>query len=121
MNGNIAPHENRELALIASGAKSFAVIEKAKDPAQYYDAGAIEDPRITVEYREPSSGPEVIVSRKRAAIAEYDALILDGVERLGLKNFHRAMGRLFGYTPEDIEAFIAAEISCDCPKCTGAG
>ena len=119
MNGTIAPHENRELALIESGRKDFAVIEKAKDPDQYHDAGAIETPGISVVYSEGAEGPEVIVSRKRSLIREYDSLLLDGIERLGIKNFHRAMGRLFGYSRDDIEAFIAAEITCNCTKCKG--
>tara|TARA_R110002167_G_scaffold132428_10_gene316685 strand:- start:1804 stop:2157 length:354 start_codon:yes stop_codon:yes gene_type:complete len=33
---------------------------------------------------------------------------------------NRAMGRLFGYTEEEIEAFIATEVACDCIACTGA-
>jgi len=33
---------------------------------------------------------------------------------------NRAMGRLFGYTEDEIEAFIATEIECDCIACTGA-
>ena len=33
---------------------------------------------------------------------------------------HRAMGRLFGYTEEEINAFIqTADIDCDCIACTG--
>lgn len=119
MTGKVAPHENRELKLIAAGRKNFAVIEKRKNAADYFAAGAIETPGITVAYRDGADGPEVIVSRKRALVAEYDGLILDGIERLGLKNFHRAMGRLFGYSAADIEAFIAAEIDCNCAKCGG--
>lgn len=117
--GTIAPHKGKELALILSGAKPFAVIEKRKDPRQYFDAGAIDKKGITVQYIETESGPEVIVSRQRALVAEYQALVVDGIARLGAKGFHRAMGRLFGYKPADVEEFINSEINCNCTKCKG--
>ena len=117
--GNIAPHENQEISLILNGAKNFAVIEKRKDIASYFAAGAISRKDITVQYQETETGPEVILTSKHALIAEYNALLFDGVSRLGLKNYHRAMGKLFGYSPADIETFITAEINCNCSKCGG--
>lgn len=33
---------------------------------------------------------------------------------------NRAMGRLFGYTEDEIEAFLATDVECDCIACTGA-
>ena len=116
----IAPHIGRELSLILDGSKAFAVIEKRKDSDQYHDAGAITSPLITVAYRDGLNGAEVIIARKRAAIAAYDALLLDGIERLGIKNYQRAMGALFGYSKADIEAYIASEIDCNCAKCGGS-
>lgn len=115
----IAPHKGRETSLVLSGAKPFAVIEKRKDSAQYHYAGAIDQTGITIAYRDGLDGPEVIVTRNRAAIAQYDALLLDGIMRLGLKNYHRAMGLLFGYAREDIENFISSAINCNCAKCGG--
>ena len=118
-NGNVAPHENREIELILNGAKQFAVIEKRKNLASYFAAGAISRPGITVQYQETETGPEVILTTRHKLIAEYNALLVDGVSRLGLKNYHRAMGKIFGYSAADIETFIAAEINCTCSKCNG--
>ena len=116
----VAPHEGRELSLIANGRKPFAVIEKRKNAADYFAAGGITKAGITVAYREGANGPEVIVSKTRAAVREYDRLIVDGVKRLGIKQYQREMGRLFGYSAADIEDYIAAEINCNCAKCKGA-
>jgi hypothetical protein len=118
VSGTIAPHQGREIALILTGAKSFAVIEKGKDPDQYHNAGAIDQPGITVAYRDSSEGPEVIISRTRAAVAEYDQLIIAGVQKLGA-SYHRAMGQLFGYSDADINAYINSAIDCNCAKCNG--
>jgi hypothetical protein len=117
--GNIAPHEFRELDMVISGSKKFAVIEKRKNPDDYFAAGGIESPFVVVQYVENADGPEVIISRSRAAIAEYCDLLADGVSRLGIKDYHRAMGKLFGYSAADIETFIADNIDCNCAKCGG--
>ncbi len=108
-----------ELQLIAKGKKEFAVIEKRKNPAAYFAAGAIRKLGITVQYRESPEGAEVIVTTCRQLIAEYDRLLLSGISDYGLKNYHRKMGALFGYSPADIESFISAEIECTCSKCSG--
>ena len=117
--GKIAPAEFCELQLIAEGKKEFAIIEKRKNAAAYFAAGAIRKLGITVQYRESADGAEVIVTTRRQLIAEYDRLIASGISDYGIKTYHRKMGALFGYSSADIEAFISAEINCNCAKCTG--
>lgn len=117
---SIAPHQGREISLVLNGAKAFALIEKRKDIASYFAAGSIQRKDITVEYRDGLEGPEVILTSDRKLIAEYNALLFDGVARLGIKNYHRAMGKIFGYSATDIETFINAEITCNCTKCAGS-
>ena len=117
---NIAPHQGREISLILNYAKRFALIEKRKDLASYYAAGAIRRADITVQYQEGPEGPEVILTSDRRLITEYNRLLFDGVSRLGLKEYHRAMGRIFGYTESEIESFIESEIDCNCAKCNGS-
>jgi hypothetical protein len=122
--GTIAPHKNSEVRLVLTGAKPLATIEKKKDPigyalaismagtgALYYRArGTVDSPYGEVIITLPSN---------KHLVDEYITLLLWGVKRYGIKNFHRKMGRLFGYTEADIEAFIEADIDCDCSKCTG--
>ena len=116
---NLAPHQGREISLVLNGSKRFAVIEKRKDAASYYAAGSIRRRDVTVQYREGPEGPEVILTTSRKDIAEYESLLRDGVSRLGIKAYHRAIGALFGYSKVDIEAFIESDIDCNCSKCNG--
>lgn len=118
-NGKIAPHENAELQLIASGQKDFAVIEHAKNPQAYHDAAQIHRAGVFVLYEKGNEGDEVIIARHLDDIVTYRLLIRYGVAELGIKNYHRALGKLFGYSPEDIESFIDSDIHCDCSKCNG--
>lgn len=119
--GQVAPHEGRELELLASGQKDFAVIEQAKNPLDYSAASDLAYGHgIAVVYHTGPEGPEVVLARRLADLAKYSALINGGIQRLGIKEYHRQMGRLFGYSEADIEAFISAEIHCDCSKCRGA-
>ena len=56
----------------------------------------------------------------RRLIRKYEILLKYGVDEYGIKEYHRRMGRLFGYDEEDIEAFIAADVHCNCIKCSGS-
>lgn len=122
MTGRIAPHEGREIDLVISGDKPLAVIEERKDNAQYVRAMMHRDMPISIYVRfrrDVESGREYIVSQSLFLIHQYLELLKTGVERLGIKGYHRAMGLLFGYSPDDVEAFIDAEIDCNCSKCDG--
>jgi len=118
-NRNIAPHENSELNLLLTGSKTFAAIEKRKNASDYFLAGSILQPGISVQYFEGENGAEVLVTTKRKLISEYFDLLRTGVQDFGIKNYHRKMGALFGYSVADIESFIVSDIHCDCAKCNG--
>lgn len=119
MSSQIAPHRNREIEFILNGAKQFAVIEKGKDFASYIAAKTIKRVDIIIRYQNGGNGPEVVLTTDIQLLNEYNALLHDGVQRLGIKGYHRKMGYLFGYSPADIEVFIDSNIQCDCEKCTG--
>jgi hypothetical protein len=123
--GNVAPHEHREIALVLGGIKPLATVEHDKDPEQYVQAillGLAGMLRYEVAPTADCPNGEVVFSLPRNAerIKQYRWTLTHGVDEYGLKGYHRAMGRLFGYSPEDIEAFIEAEIHCNCTKCKGA-
>lgn len=124
MSGRIAPHEANEVRLVAAGTKPLATIEKRKQPILYSLAVACAAAgMVHAAFRASTDSPEgeVILTAKRNKhlIAEYLHLIEYGVKDLGIKEYHRRMGRLYGYSEADIEAFIAAEIHCNCEKCRG--
>tara|TARA_R110002020_G_scaffold433848_5_gene643968 strand:- start:459 stop:824 length:366 start_codon:yes stop_codon:yes gene_type:complete len=117
--GKVAPHENCEVRLVLGGNKPLAAIEKSKDPYGYALAIAMAGTGALAKYIvEPG---EVLITKPNnwAYIVQYISLLNYGVKRLGIKEYHRRMGKIFGYTAEDIEAFIEAEIVCSCTKCSG--
>ena len=120
-NGTIAPHEGREIDLVLAGEKPLAVIEKRKDPEQYARALAIrvyEDadeysPVFVTPWLSPE-GPEVVVYQLASDFHKYrDALAMpDGDAKTW------CLGKLFGYSDEDIAEFITNPPACDCSKCS---
>ncbi len=124
MTNQIAPHENSEVRLVLSGTKPLATIEKVKDPYGYALAislastGAL---HCVVQPTSDSGSGEAIITLpdNKDEVETYLYILKDGVEMYGIKSYHRRMGKLFGYSDEAIEAFIEAEIDCDCSKCTG--
>lgn len=120
----VAPHQNAEVRLVLAGTKPLGTIEKAKDPIGFSIAVAVGNAGMlkhTVIHSADSPEGEVVIVKNGNGdlIIEYMRLLYSGVQDLGIKEYHRRMGRLFGYTEQDIEDFIAAEIHCECSKCTG--
>lgn len=122
--GRVAPHQNREVQLVLSGLKPLATIEKSKDCCGYSLAVSL----ITVGMlfgrvrptKDDKKGEVAFTKPKNSyLIGEYNYLLNFGVQEYGIKEYHRKMGKLFGYAEEDIEEFINAEVKCDCSKCIG--
>jgi len=121
--GKVAPHEGNEIKLIFKGLKPLAVIELRKNEAAYRRAFEYDELGYLVAVRRNGTeGPELIVvmHKNTHLISEYLFLLENGVSKYGIKEYHRRMGKLFGYSPADIEAFIKADVQCDCAKCTGS-
>ncbi len=126
MTGRVAPHEACEVRLVAAGTKPLASIEKRKNPILYSIAASCAAAGMIVAvFHKTVDSPEgevVITSpRNRRLIPEYLKLLSTGVSTYGIKEYHRRMGRLYGYREEDIQAFIDSEVHCDCSKCKGNG
>ena len=123
--GKIAPHQNREVMLVLNGYKPLAVVEKSKDLAGYCLAIQLGGAGLLAYQVGPSEDccdGEVVFTKpgNRHHIQAFDYLNRHGVEDLGLKEYHRKMGQLFGYGEDDIEAFINDNINCECTKCRGS-
>lgn len=116
--GQIAPHLNCETRLVLGGKKPLAAIERSKDPYGY--ALAISMANTGALIMKQIEG-EVVITKpgNKGWIEHYEWLLKYGVKLLGIKEYHRRMGKIFGYTAQDIEAFIRAEINCNCNKCRG--
>lgn len=118
--GKVAPHLNKEVHLVASGSKPLAVIERNKDLNNYALAMSLASTGALYVDKDPITHDIVITKPcNKHLVDRYFYLLSYGVKELGIKQYHRAMGSLFGYTKADIEAFIDAEVHCDCDKCKG--
>lgn len=120
----VAPHENCEVRLVLSGSKPLATIEKKKDPFGYSIAVSLSKVGMLKGKISPTTdsneGEIVFVKpNNEKLLSQYFDLLQNGIKRLGIKQYHREMGRLFGYSEQDIEDFIAVEINCNCTKCRG--
>lgn len=120
-NGKVAPHINCEVRLVLGGVKPLATIEKVKDPYGYalaialYSTGA-----LSLEQVACGVGEVVFTTPKnKHLIQEWRDLLYSGVRDYGLKGYHYRMGRLYGYSEEDIRTFVESEIDCNCNKCRG--
>ncbi len=124
MNGKVAPHENKEVQLVLGDSKPLAVIEQKKQPGAYALAASLGKAGSLVTRTQPtvdSPKGEIVFTKpkNKHLIAEYTDLLLNGVSKYGIREYHRKMGRLFGYSAEDIEKFIIDNINCNCSKCKG--
>lgn len=113
----IAPHEGRELELVLAGLKPLATLKigsaqtldliKAQESRKVYSVGVGND---TVAFCLPHN---------RKYVYEYINLITGVTKTESLEAYQRRMGFLFGYKKEEIDAFIAGDIQCDCVECKG--
>lgn len=124
MTGTIAPHEHCEVRLVLAGTKPLATIEKEKDPMGFSMAVACINAGMLRGIVQPTkdcpTGEVALTLPKNVNLLDsYKHLLEEGVKLYGIKEYHRKMGKIFGYREEDIEEFIKAEIKCDCSKCRG--
>lgn len=117
--GKIAPHQNCEVRLVMSGSKPLGVVERLKDPYGYALAISMSNVGSLAMVNIPGHDGEVIFTKphNQHLIGKYFHLIRDGVDMYGLKEYHRKLGKLFGYTDEDIEEYINSDVHCQCNKC----
>ncbi len=123
--GNIAPHEGEEVRLVLAGTKPFATIERSKDISGFARAIALGGTGMlytTVGPTDDDPHGEVALTLpiNRHLMQRYYDLLEYGVELYGIKEYHRQMGKLFGYTEDDVESFINEKIHCNCTKCRGS-
>ena len=122
VTGTVAPHESNEVRLVLGGLKPLAAIEKAKDAIGYALAVALAGTgALSIQFMQGAAECIVTTPANKFKLDQYQWLLKYGVENVGLKEYHRRMGRLFGYTEKDINAYIEADIHCECQKCTGKG
>ena len=117
MTGRIAPDQGREIGLVLAGSKPLAVIEKRKNPEQYAQALALRAEEFSTVIVTPwigPEGPEAVIYTLYSSFHKYRAALAmpDGDAKTW------CLGKLFGYSDEDIAEFITNPPACDCSKCS---
>ena len=98
--GTIAPHEHCEVQLVLGGLKPLAVLERDKSPYSRAFAYSLASAGLLFHYTDRNGDVIITKPGNRLLVDEYLDLLLHGVDRYGLKEYHRKMGRLFGYGEE---------------------
>ena len=122
--GRIAPHWLNEVGLVLGGVKPLASIERRKNEEGFVKACLLKQAGVfrgTVTPTADDPSGEIVFTLPATAdlLDVYAWLLEHGVAELGLKDYHRQMGRLYGYDEADIEEFVNNEIDCNCEKCSG--
>ena len=120
MSGQVAPHEGRELLLVKAGTKPLGVLEKTKRQDTYsllLGQGTKLYPELSFQFTQD----EVVFTllENKDLILYYNLLVGSSPEFKATKTYNRYMGKLFGYSDEDIEEFINNPPDCTCEKCGG--
>lgn len=117
---NLAPHGGRELSMILNGEKPLAYLERVEGKEFMYDL-VIDiwfENIFEVAFIEPD-GIAFTLPKNKDLLEDYKKLLSGETVVENNHEYQRLMGRLFGYSEEDIEAFIKQEIKCDCINCKG--
>lgn len=123
MTNKIAPHEGNELDMLLAGTKVFAVLEKKKHPAlirEYWK-------HVKTKYRyiqwDSINNDTVLMTADGWPNKRLYFMLVQNkiwyIETFGKEDYQRKMGKVFGYSDEDIEAFISNPPDCNCEKCGG--
>ena len=109
----IAPHKGTEVFQVIMGTKPLGSV-----PLDSTDGRAVLHAQRL--YTHIKNG-EVYFALTQAPLVTFKFLTSTsaGLIIKSKEEHSRAMGRLFGYTEEEITAFIEADIDCDCIACTG--
>jgi hypothetical protein len=117
---DIAPHEGNELDMILAGTKVFAVLSATKHDK------LIERCKACLRVLGGWNYTRTLYRVFSVAGGDHNSFYLHLVnnknryiEIFGIEMYQRSMGKLFGYTDEQINSFIASDIDCTCDNCGG--
>jgi len=115
----IAPHEGNELDMLLAGTKKFAVLEKWKHHGQVQRLANLQySTGIKWEIDYKRNEVLVWVGDGHYTALEYKLLLVNR-DLFSKQEFQYKMGKIFGYSDEEIEGFINNPPDCNCTKCGG--
>lgn len=118
---SIAPHEGQELDRVIAGTKPMGSLPFTKYVEQMRNA-KIHRPFVVDMMKTPEGDLVVTFAIQRMVLQQYRELVSQSEMLLvqhGLEWYQRKMGNLFGYTNDEIDAFVKVDVACDCVNCVG--
>ena len=118
MSGRIAPHEGKELEYVMNGIKPLASIDYNKQPELFYRALQLRH-QLSIRYHYNDSLITITKPENSKLHGTFELLMSSKASMVvkSKEEKQRLLGRLFGYTEEDIDEFIAQDIGCACGQC----
>ncbi|ASL24395.1 hypothetical protein vBAspPH44_12 [Alteromonas phage vB_AspP-H4/4] len=113
----VAPHEGKELEYVMNGIKPLALIDGRKEPEQFERALKLQNVATVVLH----NNNELTITRNENAKLHGVFSLLNSPKAAMVvrskEEKQRLMGRIFGYSEEDIADFIKANVDCKCRHC----
>ena len=113
----VAPHEGDELTLVMMGVKPAAIIEYQKQPEMYDKAQEL---CHTISVHQLEVGVISVTQRKNANLHSIIELLGSSRAKLIVRSKEekqRMLGRILGYSEEQIDEFIKNPPECNCRWC----
>lgn len=117
VQNGVAPHEGHEINMVMWGMKPLASIEFNKQPNQF--SRAIKLSHI-LSVRHQDLGSLTVTLPENSHLHETFKLLSSPKVPVIVRSKeekHRLLGRLFGYTEEQINEFIKSDMQCACGQC----
>ena len=113
----IAPHEGREIELVLDGTKPLATLKGNVYPKEL--RAAINTHKLITRYNAEQDVLVVVKPQHSFLIGLFGLLSSTKANFIvrSKEEKHRLLGRLFGYSEEDIDDFIAKDMKCACGQC----
>lgn len=118
MSNGIAPHEGKELEMVLTGDKPLGSLSYAKFTKKFGELSPTSSLQLCIAFNDGN----VVFSLDMDKIHEYLGVLASSewyIEELGLEEYQRRMGKIFGYSEQEVQAFIDGNIECDCKDCKG--
>jgi hypothetical protein len=113
MPEQIAPHRGRELRLVLDGTKPLGSIPMDHEdaPTVFRSVGMYTYMRAGIVYFALTEGP---INTYKFLNSSAAAIVVRSKQE-----HNRLVGRLFGYTEDEIDVFFEANLACACGDCKG--
>ena len=119
MSGKIAPNQGQELRNLLTGKAPLISFKEALEPKLLATVTYLHQQCVVTMRTASDCCVTISMFGDAREFILYESLI-DYTKQYGVDEFyHTAMGRLHGYSDDDIREFLTNPPECDCSQCKG--